>query len=224
MHTVSVEPVSPSGLPSLVLTPEACGADAPVLVFLHGKGEAGASPGELPMVCVHETPPWQAIAGRLPGTIVVAPQAPPAPSRDEWNWRDHVRPLAAFIRERFPNRRVVGTGFSRGGLGVLQMLVQDPAMFDRWAIVDPQPSGDAQEQTAILSGPTFGRGWLRYGVYRQRSAAWTQFASALEERIPQANRDVTQLGHGEMAFRAYSGDRLSSSDRQNLYDFLGVRF
>jgi hypothetical protein len=224
MHNVNVEAAPNSELPLLVLTPEQGEAAAPVLLFLHGKGEAGASPGELPMVCVHQTPPWQAIVGRLPGTIVVAPQAPPLPSKDEWNWRDHLSPLAQFIRERFANRRVVGTGFSRGGLGVLQMLRHDPGIFDRWAVIDPQPPRDTQEEAALLSSSALVRGWLRYGGYRERSAAWTQFALALEKKMPDANRDVMQLEHGQMAFRAYSGDRLSSSDKQNLYDFLGLGF
>jgi len=224
MHNLNVEVVPNSGLQSLVLTPAAGGEAAPVLLFLHGKGEAGGSAGELPMVCVHQTPPWQAIAGRLSDTIVVAPQARPDPSRDEWNWRDHVTPLAKFIRERFANRRVVGTGFSRGGLGVLQMLGHDPGIFDRWAVIDPQPPRDSEEQAAVLSSSALVRGWLRYGDYRERSTVWTQFALALEKRIPEANRDVTQLAHGDMAFCAYSGDRLSSSDKQNLYDFLGVGF
>src|SRR5262245_44352838 len=48
------------------------------------------------MVCVHQTPPFQAIRGRLPGAIVIAPQAPPLPNEDDWNWAEHVMGLAAF--------------------------------------------------------------------------------------------------------------------------------
>jgi pimeloyl-ACP methyl ester carboxylesterase len=161
--------------------------------------------------------------GRLPGTLVVAPQAPPVPNAADWNWRDHVKSVARFVQERFANRRVVATGFSRGGLGVLQILAEYPDLFERWAIVDPQPAGDRSEQDAILSSSAIGQGWLRYGIYRGRSAAWTHFASALEHMVPEANRDLTKFDHGEMALRAYAGDSLSSATKPHLYDFLGVR-
>ena len=224
MRAITIEPVSSSGLLSLVVKPRSDRADGPVLVFLHGMREAGTSPGHIPLVCLHQTPPWQAITGRLPDATVVAPQAPPVPSVDHWNWRDHVRAVAAFIREHFDSRRIVGTGFSRGGLGILQMLSLDPTLFDRWAVVDPQPPDDAQEMAALLSSPAIGRGWLRYGKYRDRSPAWTRFASALDETIPAANRDVTSLAHTELALHAYRGDFLSSTNKQTLYQFLGVRF
>jgi hypothetical protein len=49
-------------------------ATDPILLFLHGKGEAGSTLGALPLVCIYETPPFQALLGRLPGTVIVAPR------------------------------------------------------------------------------------------------------------------------------------------------------
>src|SRR5258705_945411 len=93
--------------------------DVPVLLFLHGMGEAGSSIGELPKVCIHQTPPFQAILGRLPETVVIAPQAPAVPNIDHWNWREYVNDLANFLAQRYAKRRIVATGFSPAGLGGL---------------------------------------------------------------------------------------------------------
>ena len=62
-----------AGLPALVIEPETTEAQSPVLLFLHGQGEAGSSANEIPKVCIHQTAPFQAILGRLPGTVVIAP-------------------------------------------------------------------------------------------------------------------------------------------------------
>ena len=82
--TIPVASAGVSQLSALVVEPD-LDQDSPVLLFLHGKGEAGSSLGALPLVCFHQTPPFQAILGRLPGTLVIAPQAPPVPSSDDWN-------------------------------------------------------------------------------------------------------------------------------------------
>jgi pimeloyl-ACP methyl ester carboxylesterase len=207
VRTVSIEPLSSSGLPTLTITPESNRGDAPVLLFLHGMREAGSSPSEVPKVCVHQSPPWRALMGRIPDALVIAPQAPSVPNEETWNWRDHATSIGGFLKETFEGRRLVATGFSRGGLGVLQVLAAYPDLFERWAIVDPQPP---HEQEAA--------------AYRQRSTQWTAFAQALEATVPEPNRDVTSLGHGEVALSAYAGDRLSRAPKQNLYEFLGLQF
>ena len=112
-----------AGLPALIIEPETTQVQSPVLLFLHGQGEAGSSANEIPKVCIHQTAPFQAILGRLPGTVVIAPQAPPLPNENDWNWAEHVMSLAGFLgKDRFAGRRLVATGFSRGGLGVLQLV------------------------------------------------------------------------------------------------------
>ena len=118
--------------------------------LLHGKGEAGSSLGSLPLVCVHQTAPFQALLGHLPETLVVAPQAPPIPNIDDWNWREYLKPLAEFLADRYAKKRVVATGFSRGGLGVLQLVSAYPDLVQAWAVVDPQPARNQTETNAIL--------------------------------------------------------------------------
>jgi pimeloyl-ACP methyl ester carboxylesterase len=215
-----------SKLSALVIEPDLDQDTAPVLLFLHGKGEAGSSLSGLPLVCVHQTPPFQAIFGRLPGTLVIAPQAPPIPSLDDWNWRDYVMGLAEFLADRYAKRRVVATGFSRGGLGVLQLVSAYPDLVQAWGVVDPQPPRDRAETNAIISSPALAaRGWLRYGEYRNRSDAWRTFSSLLCDRLPEENQDTAELPHGQMAVEAYCGAPLTpGGGKKNLYDFLGLKF
>jgi pimeloyl-ACP methyl ester carboxylesterase len=215
-----------SDLHALVIEPDSVRADSSILLFLHGKGEAGSSLGSLPLVCIHQTAPFQALLGHLPETLVVAPQAPPIPTIDDWNWREYVKPLAEFLTDRYAKKRVVATGFSRGGLGVLQLVSAYPDLVEAWAAVDPQPARDQKETNAILSNPAvFEQGWVRYGSFRDRNDAWKTFSSLLLARLPDQNRDTAELPHSEMAVQAYRGSSLSAdTGKKNLYDFLGLRF
>lgn len=215
-----------SKLVTLVVEPALDQDTGPVLLFLHGKGEAGSSLGTLPLVCVYQTPPFQAILGRLPGTLVIAPQAPPVPSLDDWNWRDYVAGLGEFLAGRYAKRRVVATGFSRGGLGVLQLISAYPDLVQACGAVDPQPARDREEMDGILSSPALdARTWLRYGESRHRDEAWKNFSSLLHDRLPEGNRDTAEFSHVELAVEAYSGSRLAAGgNKKNLYDFLELEF
>ncbi len=210
-------------MPALVVEPESEQATDPILLFLHGKGEAGST---LPLVCIHETPPFQALLGRLPETVIVAPQAPPIPTIDDWNWREYVKTLAEFLTDRYAKRRVVATGFSRGGLGVLQLVSTYPDLVQAWAVVDPAPARDQAETDAILPSPAVTeRGWVRYGFFRDRNDEWQTFSSLLFDRLPTKNCDTAELPHAEMAVQAYRGSSLSADPgKKNLYDFLGLKF
>ena len=200
--------------------------DVPILLFLHGMGEAGSSINELAKVCIHQTPPFQGILGRLPGTVVIAPQAPAVPDIDHWNWREYVNDLANFLAKRYAKRRIVATGFSRGGLGVLQLVSAYPELVQAWAVVDPQPARDQAEISAIFRSPAIdANGWLRYGIYRNRNDAWKAFSSLLFDRLPEGNRDTVDLPHVEMAVKAYHGNPLSGDgNKKSLYDHLGLKF
>jgi pimeloyl-ACP methyl ester carboxylesterase len=224
--TIPLRSAGAGELPALVVEPDTDqGADS-ILLFLHGKGEAGSTFGSLPMVCVHQTPPFQALLGRLPRTLVVAPQAPPIPTIDDWNWHEYVKALAEFLADRYANQRVVATGFSRGGLGVLQLVSAYPDLVQAWAVVDPQPGRDQAETNAVLPSPAGAeQGWLRYGFFRNRDGAWRTFSSLLRDRLPEKNRDTAELPHVEMAVEAYGGSPLSAdAGKQTLYDFLGLPF
>jgi pimeloyl-ACP methyl ester carboxylesterase len=211
---------------ALAIEPDLDDDTAPVLLFLHGMGEAGSSLGELPLVCIHQTPPFQAMLGRFPGTLVLAPQAPAVPSREDWNWRHYVDALAEFLSRQYSSRRIVATGFSRGGLGVLQLVSAYPDLIQAWAAVDPQPTGNSQEIEAVLSNPALGaRGWLRYGEYLHRNDSWNLFSSLLFEKLPGENTDTAELSHVQMAVQAYNGVPLAADGhKKNLYDSLGVEF
>jgi pimeloyl-ACP methyl ester carboxylesterase len=226
--TLTIPPGSDGvrGLPALVVEPASAQATDSILLFLHGKGEAGSTLGSLPLVCVHETPPFQALLGRLPDTLVIAPQAPPVPTIDDWNWHEYVKSLAEFLADRYTKRRLVATGFSRGGLGVLQLVSAYPDLVQAWAVVDPQPGRDEGETNAVLPGPPLNeRGWVRYGFFRDRNDAWKAFSSLLLDRLPEENRDTAELPHAEMAVQAYRGSSLGTgTGKKNLYEFLDLRF
>ena len=200
--------------------------DGSVLLFLHGMGEAGSSLNELPKVCIHQTPPFQAILGHLPGTLVIAPQAPPIPNVEDWNWWEYVNDLAGFLTERYKERRIVATGFSRGGLGILQLISTHPELVQAWAVVDPQPARNQAEADLILQNPLLGtKGWVRYGEYRHRNESWKIFSSRLFEYLPKESGDTTDFSHAELAVQAYGGSALSADPaKKNLYDHLGLRF
>jgi pimeloyl-ACP methyl ester carboxylesterase len=227
-YTITI-PLTSKGageLPALVIEPNADRAPASVLLFLHGKGEAGSTLGALPLVCLHQTPPFQALLGRLPETVVVAPQTPPIPTIDDWNWRGYVKALAEFLADQYPKQRVVATGFSRGGLGILQLVSAYPDLLQAWAVVDPQPARDQAETNAILPSPAVAeQGWVRYGFFRDRNETWKTFSSLLLDRFPDQSRDIAELPHVEMAVQAYSGSSLSArTGKKNLYDFLGLKY
>jgi pimeloyl-ACP methyl ester carboxylesterase len=224
-YTISI-PSAGSELFALVVEPDMDEHEStPVLLFLHGMGEAGASLGELPLVAVHQTPPFLALLGCFPEAIVVAPQAPPIPSRENWNWRGHVHGLAKFLADRYTGRRIVATGFSRGGLGVLQLVSAYPDLIQKWAAVDPQPARDEEETSLIVRSPGFRRsGWLRYGIYRRREG-WQSFSSRLVGDLPAENCDTAELSHVEIAVEAYRGSTLSADPhKKNMYEFFEVEF
>jgi hypothetical protein len=69
------------------------------------------------------------------------------------------------------------------------------------------------------------RGWLRYGLFRNRNDTWKTFSSLLFDRLPEQNRDTAELPHAEMAVQAYRGSPLSvGTGKKDLYNFLGLKF
>jgi pimeloyl-ACP methyl ester carboxylesterase len=223
--TIPVASAEVSELHALEVRPDP-DLDVPVLLFLHGMGEAGSSIGELPKVCIHQTPPFQAILGRLPETVVIAPQAPAVPNIDHWNWREYVNDLANFLAQRYAKRRIVATGFSRGGLGVLQLVSAYPELVEAWAAVDPQPARDQAETSAIFRSPAVdANGWVRYGIFRNRDDVWKASSSLLFDHLPEGTHDAVDLSHVEMAVQAYHGNPLSGDgSKKNLYDHLELKF
>jgi pimeloyl-ACP methyl ester carboxylesterase len=183
----------------------------------------------------HLSPPFRVFSGQLKGVTVVAPQAPynmkvdkvtKEPIKEEvgWDWGNHVQALADYLRHRYQGRRVLATGFSRGGLGVLQLLRADSGLITKWAIIDPQPARNEEEES-ILPGKSEKEthGWLRYGP---QFPEIMDFGNRLAQRVVDAK--YIDLHHGELALHAYGGtlpsDRPSVHDTPSLYDFLELPF
>jgi hypothetical protein len=212
---------------------------SPVLLFLHGKGEFGPNPDALPLVLRNQSPAFQAIQERLRNVTIISPQFPN--ENDNWNWRTRVQELKTLL-ERFRGRRIVATGFSRGGLGVLQLFSSVPSdTIYRWAIVDPQRAEPDEEGRVLPRGPN-AAGWLRFGNGIDKNTA---FATRLGERLEPRHSAFVNLGHGELAIAAYSGDKLHGfaplryvdkdvvgfspqpqrikiADRQSIYEYLNL--
>jgi pimeloyl-ACP methyl ester carboxylesterase len=204
---------------AFIVEPEDADKNTPVLLFLHGRGEASPYLNEIAKVCFHLAPPLQATLGRLRGVSVVAPQVMARPE-DDWNWRDHTKDLGAFLTARFGDRTLLATGFSRGGLGVLQLSRDHPDRVKKWAIIDPQRAIDGDEEKRLLPKAGCKDGWLRYGEGIPSSKP---FGDGISQRLdPQNTRFKKGVGHAELALAAYTGDRLEGS--KNLYEFLGLQF
>jgi len=207
-------------LPVLIVdTPSEPSVPKPVLLFLHGRGEASTHPSELPKVLFHLTPPFRAMTGELRGVTVVAPQAPRDPD-DGWSWREYVAEIGAFLERAYPDRIKLATGFSRGGLGVVQLMARYPGLIKRWAIVDPQRPADNDEQKAIAPRGTKGAEcWLRYGNQIRKNTPFSEF---LVQSLPEADAKFVDMDHVELAVEAFGGKPLAG--KGDLYSFLGLSF
>lgn len=219
--------------------------ESPVLLFLHGRGEASEHATGLPLVLRNMAPGYQVIQERLKQATVVSPQVPTGGF--EWDWRDYVPELGAFLRQQFGGRTILASGFSRGGRGVLQLVARHDGLISRWAIVDPQRADSDEEARLLPAGPN-AAGWLRFGNGLPQN---TPFAVRLSQRLIRTNTAFVDLGHGALAVAAFSGEKLHGSielretvsdnqhlatfaigadvtpavkaeKRQNMYEYLGI--
>ncbi len=213
---MTLQITSHGNLHFLITPPHGGTANNSILLFLHGKGEACASINGLPLVCMHWTPPWQAILQRIWRTHVIAPLAPYDPTETpDWSWTPHLTEIESFVNTFAKNRPIYATGFSRGGLGVLDLVQRQRLRLKKWALVDPQP----MPKWAGLKTPGH-MGWLAFGNGHPRIL---NFSMELSKSLDVRNvRRTTGLSHIELARRAYEGD--SFGGRGHLYDFLGIRY
>jgi pimeloyl-ACP methyl ester carboxylesterase len=189
--------------------------DSPVLLFLHGKGEFGPNLDSLPLVLRNMAPGYQAIQEQLKGVTVVSPQVPS--ESDVWTWSNFVPALTVLLKHyRDLGRTVVAAGFSRGGRGVLQLNAAEPGLISKWAIVDPQRAETEEEERLLPKGPN-AEGWLRHG---KAIAANTPFAEKVRKQLDPKHGVFADFKHGELAIKAFSGERLGGA--QHIYEYLDV--
>jgi len=204
---------------ALIVEPSPDSSTRPVLLFLHGKGESSQDTNELPKVLFHLSPPFRALAGELRNVTVVAPQAP-RDRDDGWNWREYVQAIGTFMKTAYGDRRILAVGFSRGGLGVLQLMSAHPGLVTQWAIVDPQRAEDETEQQKITPEEIDrARGWLRFGNQIEKNTPLSRHIASV---LPPGNSQFVDLKHVELAQQAFSGNPLNGD--VDLYGFLGLTF
>ena len=158
------------GFQCLVSVPEPAGTDLlPLLVFLHGNGEAGPPPDQPANIQDRLTRhgPMSRHAASIAGSfIIVAPQLP-HPGGNVWAAR--AKAVEALAREaatayQCDPARTYLTGFSFGGTGVLALGAQaDTPWAACWA-VDPR-----YPPTRLLQRPL----WLSGGLYAADAGQYT---------------------------------------------------
>ena len=127
----------------------------PLVLFLHGVGERG---NNLSLVKKHGIPKRIEKGDSFP-FICIAPQCP---KDGYWNRPDIINALFALVNKvkkdfSLKSNKVYGTGLSMGGLGVLEMAIQDPSFFS--AIIPVCGGANLDQIDRIRSLPI----WLFHG-------------------------------------------------------------
>jgi predicted peptidase len=141
-------------LPHLLYEPEDRSRTYPLMLFLHGAGEAGS---DLNRVKRHG-PPKVVPRTPLPFFRVISPQCPPG-----FHWvqlLDDLRALLEDAFERYPvdRTRVYLTGLSMGGYGAWYLASAYPQLFA--ALVPICGGGDPDEACNLKDIPT----WAFHGA------------------------------------------------------------
>ena len=189
-------------LPHLLYEPEDRGQALPLMLFLHGAGEAGV---DLERVKKHG-PPKVVPRIPLPFFRVISPQCPPG-----FHWvqlLDGLRALLEDAFERYPvdQSRVYLTGLSMGGYGAWYLASAYPELFA--ALVPIAGGGDPNEACNLKGIPT----WAFHGA--QDTVVPPSASQEMVEALKQCGGDVRltlypDLGHNSWT-RAYNNMELYS--------------
>jgi predicted peptidase len=187
---------------------EAAGrAPWPVLLFLHGRGEARSNQGQFqgPGAVLWHGPPPRLCQG--PGWghpfLIVSPQLPEYASR--WHQRRRVEEVEAILdgvirSHQGDEGRVYATGFSIGGLGAVAIAAQGRRRFAALLPVDaydPEPQWEGREVTNPLAAGT--PVWSHHSVRNGDAPALTRVLAA-NPREP----TLYNLKHTEICQKAYA--------------------
>lgn len=126
--------------------------------------------------------------------------------------------LCDYRRPNFAGPTILAAGFSRGGLGVLQLMSECKRLIARWAIIDPQRAEDKIEEGSILAAAATAPGWLRYTDDLEANAS----IGAALAKVVGGHAFVSGRKHSEMAMKAFLGDSLGGAT--NMYKHLGIDY
>jgi hypothetical protein len=101
---------------------------------------------------------------------------------------------------------------------VLQLNAAAPGLISKWAIVDPQRADPEEEERLVPKGPN-AAGWLRHG---KAIEANTPFAEKVRKQLHPHHGVFADFKHGELATKAFGGDKLGGA--QHIYEYLQVSF
>ena len=172
----------------------------PLLLFLHGGGEAGGSLENLQI----NGPPKMIVEGKQFPFLILAPQHPE--KRKFWNTRAVIHLLDHVIEEHQvdPNR-IYLTGLSRGGSAAWELAVQYPDKFAAMAVVcgmAPVPYADWIDRDMPI--------WVFHG--EQDPVIPVEESENMVARLKKMGYDVRftkypDVGHDSWT-RAYENDEL----------------
>ena len=174
----------------------------PMLLFLHGGGEAG---GDLESLQING-PPRMIVEGKEFPFLILAPQHPER--RKFWNTRAVIQLLDHVMKEnRVDPNRIYLTGLSRGGSAAWELAVQYPSKFAAMAVVcgmTPVPYADWIDRQMPI--------WVFHG--EQDPVIPVEESENMVKRLRQMGYEVRftkypDVGHDAWT-RAYENDELYS--------------
>jgi predicted peptidase len=209
---------------SVIYVPRDLVEPAPLILFLHGRGECGTDGQRQLAVGLGPRVLWNP---EMYPAVILMPQKP-----DERQWEEHVEAVRIMLRrtmESFPidPARVSLTGLSQGGHGVWTINALLPEMFSALAPIcgyvdvtpgyDPASDAPLSQQSelmrAVVEGAKDTPVWIFHGARDTvvPASASTQIAEFLRQQgadvrltiYPEANHNSWDAAYGDPALGAW---------------------